>query len=128
MELPPPGELDLVVAETVTETLLHHWTCGAERMVSPATREDPSRAHLVDLCAWWMLRLHAEVRTARHQRRSARSRARQIRRLLDCMQRGLQPRLCRALDGCLRGHVFLLRLRRSRSGAMLFHTWRVEIE
>lgn len=129
IELPPPGDLDLLTAEFLTGQLLRCWQTGAGRMPSTREADEPATAHLVDLCAYWMLRLHAEVRSARHAAKIQQRRRRHLERLLERMQRRLQPRLRRALHGCLRGHVFSLRLRRRRNAALpLFDTWRIEIE
>lgn len=125
IELPPPGEVDLETAEQVTETLLGSWQEGAERMELPG---EPSRAQLVDLCAFWMLRLAGELRTARRASRTLASRRRHLERLLERLQGRLQPRLRRALHGRLRGHVFTLRLRRKRTLLATGWTSRVEIE
>lgn len=123
--LPPPGEFDLESAGRITETLLRAWNDGAVRV--PAAGE-PSRAQLVDLCAFWMLRLHSELRTAHHADRTRQRHRRQLERLLERMQRRLRPRLSRALHECLSGNIFTLRLRRSRTGFPLAWTSRVEIE
>ncbi len=123
--LPLPEEFDLESAGRMTATLLRMWNDGAGRM--PVAGE-PSRAQLVDLCAFWMLRLHSELRAARHADRARQRRRRQLERLLARMQRRLQPRLRRALHECLSGNIFTLRLRRSRTGIPLAWTSRVEIE
>lgn len=125
IELPPPGKIDLEAADSVTEMLLRAWNDGAERM---DVRNEPARARLVDLCVFWMLRLHGELRAARLAGRTLQRRRRHLERLLERMQRRLQPRLRRSLHGRLNGQIFSLRLRRARSGLPLSFTWRVEIE
>lgn len=125
IELPPPGEVDLETAARITETLLCAWQNGAENLPD---HQQPSRAHLVDLCALWMLRLHSELRAARLAKRTHEQRRRHLERLLERMQRRLQPRLRHALHERLRGNIFTLRLRRRRTKMPLAWTARVEIE
>lgn len=123
--LPPPGAMDLETADRVTESLLRSWQDGAVRIEAGDT---PSRAQLVDLCAFWMLRLSSELRAARLAARALERRRRHLERLLERMQRRLQPRLRRALHGRLSGHVFSLRLRRTHTKLPMAWTSRVEIE